>query len=74
MKKSLPVDRQAAFHAGSVLSGSANGAVVSASAAIDALFRIDFVFSVAFSDRGNGAAFSAGAAGNAIIRNLVCHN
>ena len=55
------------------LSGSSHRAGASASAAFDALFRIDFELSVAFSDGFNGALSSAGAASDAIVRNFVCH-
>ena len=53
--------------------GSIHRAGVSASAAIDALVSVDYVYAVTFRDCFSGAVLSASAAGNAIIRNLVCH-
>ena len=64
------------FFAGtSVLFGlrSADRADVGAVAAVDAGSRIDDVLAVAFGNRVNGAFSLAGAAADAIIRNLVCH-
>ncbi len=55
------------------LSGSANGAGFSADAAFDALVGIDDVLAVAFRNRFLGAFRSAGAAGDAFVRNLVSH-
>ena len=51
----------------------ANGANLSASAAFDALFRINFVLSIAFGNRLNGAFSLASAAADAFIGNFVCH-
>lgn len=56
------------------LFGSAHGAGISASAAIDALIRINYILAVAFGDRFHGATVGASAASDARIRNLVCHN
>ena len=57
-----------------LLSGSADGAGIRASAAIDALLGIDFVLAVAFGNRFNGAAGSAGAAGDAGIGDRISHD
>lgn len=53
--------------------GSIYRAGVSASAAINALVSVDYVCTVTLGDGFNRAVLSASAAGNAIIRNLVCH-
>ena len=53
---------------------STNGAHICAGTAIDAGIRVDDVLAVAFRDGANGAAFCTGTAGNAIVRNLICHN
>ena len=52
----------------------ANGTYVRASSAINALFGVDNKFAVTLGDSLNRAAVSASAAGNAFVRNLVCHN
>ncbi len=55
------------------LSRSTYGAGFGAGAALDAGFRIDFVFSVSFADGGYGALGSASAAADAFIGNFVSH-
>ncbi len=55
------------------LSGSTHGAGLCTGAALDADFRIDFVFSVSFADGGYGALGSACAAADAFIGNFVSH-
>ena len=44
-----------------------------AGAAIDAGIRVDDILAVAFRDCGNRAIRFAGAAGNALVRNYICH-
>ena len=56
------------------LFGSAHRAIISASAAIDALFSVDFVLAIAFGDRLHGAIRFTSAAADARISNLVCHD
>ena len=55
------------------LGGSAYRAGISAGAAFNAGFGIDFILAIAFADRGNGAFRSTGAAADAFIGNLVSH-
>jgi hypothetical protein len=55
------------------LSGSANGAGASASAALDALVSIDHVLAVAFSDSVHGALSLASAAADAFVIDNVSH-
>ena len=57
----------------SCLSGSADRASFSAGTAFDAGLRIDFVFAIAFADRGNRAFCRAGAAADAFVGNFVSH-
>ncbi len=56
------------------LFGSADGAGFCTGAAFNAQFSIDFVFSVTFADRRNGAFGSTGAAADALVRNFVSHD
>ena len=55
------------------LSRSANRANAGARAAAQALIGIDLVLAIALMDRFDGALGRARAAGNAIVRNLICH-
>ena len=55
------------------LSGSADRAGFSAGTAFDAGFRIDFILSVTFADRGNGTFSGAGATADAFFGNFVSH-
>ena len=55
------------------LGGSSHGAGAGASAAFDALIRIDHVLAVALGDRFHGALGLAGAAHDALVRNYICH-
>lgn len=54
--------------------GSGNGAVALASAAVNALFGVNNIQSIALCNSVNGAVFLANSAGNALIGNLVSHN
>ena len=56
-----------------LLGGSSHGAGAGASAAFDALIRIDHVLAVALRDRVHGAFGLAGAAHDAFVRNYICH-
>ena len=47
---------------------------VSAGTTFHTNFGIDFILSIAFRDRGNGALRSAGTAADAFIRNFVSHD
>jgi hypothetical protein len=57
-----------------LLYGSANGARTGASAAADALVGIDHELAIALGDSIHGAIGSAGAAGDALVINNICHN
>lgn len=57
----------------SVVGGSAYGAGVCTSTALDASVLVDYIFAVALGDSVNGAACCASAASDAIVRNFVCH-
>jgi len=50
-----------------------HGAGIRASAALDAGVRVDHVLAIAFRDSAHGALGRAGTAGNALVRNLICH-
>ena len=56
-----------------LLRGSANGAGAFASAAGDALFRIDDVLAFAFADRADRAFAFAGAAHDALVADFISH-
>ena len=63
-----------ASYSGLLLNGSAHGAGISASAAVDASVSVDHELAVALRNSGNGAALSASAAGDAFVSNLVSHD
>lgn len=54
--------------------GASTGHTPGAGAAFYALIGVDYVFAVALADSADGAFSRAGAAGDAIITDLVCHS
>ena len=54
--------------------GSLNRANAGASAALDALIGVNYVFAVAFADGADRAFTRACAAGDAVITDFVCHD
>ena len=56
------------------LGGSAHGAHTSARAAGHAGVSVDHKLAVALGDGGNGTLFCAGAAGHALVTDLISHN
>ena len=75
-KQKTLLKKQQGFIAGKQLrlSRGTDGAGIRAGAALDAGIRVDRVFSVALGNRSDRAFRRARAAGDALIRNLICHN
>ncbi len=57
-----------------LLGNRSDGALSSASAAIDALIGIDFILAVAEADSVDGALSLAGTASDTFVGNLMCHD
>ena len=72
-QKTVPLSEGLLLFRSSGLSGSTDRAGFSAGAAFNAGFRIDFVLSVTFADRGNGTFSSTGATADAFFGNFVSH-
>ena len=68
------IKSESRIQVGLLLLGSANGADLGTSAAVDAGISVDHVLAVAFLNSGDGAAVGASAAHDASIINLVSHD